>query len=331
MSFQFLTQLITGNSPLITGNNPSPPLENEKPQNVSAQKKSREARIAEVQKKAFDDKAWLKKFGVKTERCVLPPEFYEFWFAIDPITSLPNHKVHLKPILSPQTVTPISLDESKQVKSNTVKKYNFKTLGALAKKPLETHIFKKIDRKAGKVPKQLYWIVARKEPFKMGASSAVQKEYIARVNTNEHFHYENLPSALDVATVALISQTDKKCFFHVDPEKSGSRIRCEEKSSKKANAPHLDLGCLEDKHDQWTGLKVGCCKIASNRVGIVGLQKFLAQPIQQEDNEMDAGWEMVEHMKGIVGPIDRQIPLTTEEQAAKVRAFQNSDYYKIDK
>lgn len=101
-----------------------------------------QARIAEVQKNVFGAEAWKKHFGVEVEQCALPPEFYEFWFANE------NWKKHFWPILSPQTVKPISLDDFKRLKSNTVKQYNFKTIGKLAKKPLETYIFNKIDKKA---------------------------------------------------------------------------------------------------------------------------------------------------------------------------------------
>lgn len=53
------------------------------------------------------------------------------------------------------------------------------------------------------------------------------------MNDDAHIHYENFPSALDIATVALVFQTvTKKCYFHADPQIPRSRITPEEQAAK---------------------------------------------------------------------------------------------------
>lgn len=249
-------------------------------------------KIEELQRNAFGAAAWKKVFGVEVENLELSKDFYNFWFGKDALhPHQQNCKTHEYPFLSPGTIsktTTVDCAGLKPLKCSVTTPYNFKTLGELVGKNLEAHIFKKIDKKAKATLKPAYWIVARKELMAKGLTAYNQMQDVNKLNATKHVSYEELPCALDVATVAFIYQVvNKKCYFCTNSEQPMGRSRCKEKISKKPLAPHLDLGCLsDDEHDTSLNLSIGCFKFPFNRLGMMYLQKFPLRPVLHRDDAM---------------------------------------------
>ncbi|MBA3816922.1 MAG: hypothetical protein H0X29_10495 [Parachlamydiaceae bacterium] len=162
-----------------------------------------------IQGKAFGSADWERVFGIRVEHIELDDRFYKFWFANDALdqTRL-NCDTHLPPILIPQkiqeiTATPL-IHRHRFARCIDIVDYNFEALKKIVKNSLAcTNSSLFCSESINNRPEPSHWVVARKELFIAQETSA--HKFIKDFNQKTHSSYEELPTILDISTVAIIN------------------------------------------------------------------------------------------------------------------------------
>lgn len=253
--------------------------------------------IEDIKQKAFGAEAWKRFFGVRTKKFELNDKILKFLLAPDAFdpTQL-NYMTHFLPILIPQTIQEVIPQATPPVHRHRFtkyidsKQYNFEVLNKLVQKPLLGHpsqidhlsvIIAEIEKLKAEPP---CWLVARKELLAKDLSTSEQIEYIKKVNEKTQAGYEELPSALDLSTVALVHRVVTGERYLADRE-SGSRSfsslsRCKETVEVRLKNQHVVLGShtcpVVDSREPKGGLLVAYIPsdIKADNVGIAAVRRF---------------------------------------------------------
>lgn len=256
--------------------------------------------IEDIKQKAIGPEAWKKFLGVRMEKYELDDKILEFLLeqdAFDP--NQLNYMTHLPPIFMPRTLkekTPKALKENiPRVHRHRFEKcigymrYNLGILNKLVQKPLKGHpsridfslLLSDIDKPQSE---HAYWLVARKELVARELSTSEQIDYMKRVNEKTHAGYEELPSVLDLSTVALVNRVVTGDRHLADPDSEPrsflSLSRCKETVKVKSENQHVVVGSHThfDSQKSRGGLLVAYIPSdsKSNNIGVAAVKKVPA-------------------------------------------------------
>lgn len=243
-----------------------------------------------IQEKAFGSEEWKKVFRVKIKDIGLSEDFKEWWQKHDVIyPEKLNSETHHMPVLIPKNLSSIISVSHRHRFAKYLDScgYNLEVLKKLVEKtkkenPVRSNqIFTTLDQ-IGKIKSDnSYWVVARKEHFNPGAgqhSAYHLQEFMRDINRKRNTEYEELPSALDVSTVALVNLIVKGEMYFKDDE-SGSRTFscCRDIITRGGVIENVFVGgqsSIIDEIGESAGLVVSNNISENDRVVVPGLLRF---------------------------------------------------------
>lgn len=259
--------------------------------------------IEEIKQKAFGPEAWKNFFGVRTCKYELDDRILKFLlkrdvFAPDQF----NYMTHLPPILMPKILkedipqTIPSVHRHRFTKYIGRMQYNFEVLDKLVQTPLKGHpsridfpsaILTDIEKQQSRFP---CWLVVRKELVARDLSTIEQIKYMKKKNEETNAGYEELPSAFDLSTVALVHRvvTGERYLADQGSEMRtfSSLSRCKETVEVKSENQPVVVGSHTDSDSQKSrgGLLVAYIPSESKApsVGVAAVKKLPATKRQKK-------------------------------------------------
>lgn len=265
-----------------------------------------------LNEKIFGVPEWKRAFGVNTNACKDSIyEIFKFLKAPDVLNkNLRNYQTHEPPIYSPQFIATTSCHEEKKFPKSEVDfesiPYNLQTLLTLTKvQQLETFIFETVVPTITEPPG---WLIVRKDLLFRGMSAEEQIQAMKKLNQETSVGYQNLPSALQIATVSLIHHViHNKCFFGnkgiANPVSLCKKLTLKKKyhflHGMFLKNAHVGCFCSAKKcHEVWGGLDFDTLQAKHNRHGVMAIKKIIAKPSLVDDQD-DQGWIIVKNSREI--------------------------------